>query len=94
MATLGVPIRLLLEAEKHKVTVEMKSGETFRGLLSTAESSMNLQLSDCICTASNGKVRKMDAVYLKGSGIRLIVVPEMLRNAPCLGKQSAKRKRE
>lgn len=47
---------------------QMKSGETFRGLLSTAESSMNLQLSDCICTASNGKVRVKWSVAKRDHG--------------------------
>ena len=60
----GVPIKLLLESESHKVTVEMRSGEVYRGLLTDAESTMNVSLSEVICTARNGKVKKMESVYL------------------------------
>ena len=43
---LGVPIKLLHEAEGHVVTVELKNGETYRGLLDEAEDTMNVRLSD------------------------------------------------
>ena len=43
---LGVPIKLLHEAEGHVVTVELKNGETYRGLLDEAEDTMNVRLSE------------------------------------------------
>ena len=42
----SVPIKLLHEAEGHIVTVEMKSGEIYRGLLVEAEETMNCQLKE------------------------------------------------
>ena len=42
----GVPIKLLHEGEGHVVTVEMKTGEIYRGLLSEAEDTMNCQLKE------------------------------------------------
>lgn len=65
----------------------MKSGETFRGLLSQSEPSMNMLLTAVTCTRSTGLTQSLDSVYLRGSGVRLVVVPEMLRQAPCLGKR-------
>lgn len=45
-ANVGVPITILHEGEGHVVTVELKNGETYRGLLSEAEDTMNCQLKD------------------------------------------------
>ena len=45
-AALGVPIKLLHEAESHIVTVEMKNGEAYRGLLEEAEDTMNCKLTE------------------------------------------------
>jgi small nuclear ribonucleoprotein D3 len=35
--SIGVPLKLLHEAENHVVTIELKSGEFFRGYLMEAE---------------------------------------------------------
>ncbi len=45
-ASVGVPIKLLHEGEGHIVTVELKNGETYRGLLLESEDTMNCQLKD------------------------------------------------
>jgi small nuclear ribonucleoprotein D3 len=73
----------------------MKSGEIYRGLLLSAEDTMNVSLSEVIRTARNGKISKLPNVYLRGSGIRFIALPDLLKNAPCFQKvQSMKRKME
>eukprot|EP00588_Corethron_pennatum_P012981 CAMPEP_0194276958 /NCGR_PEP_ID=MMETSP0169-20130528/9415_1 /TAXON_ID=218684 /ORGANISM="Corethron pennatum, Strain L29A3" /LENGTH=117 /DNA_ID=CAMNT_0039020805 /DNA_START=132 /DNA_END=485 /DNA_ORIENTATION=+ len=82
----GVPVQLLLEAEQHKVTVEMKNGEIYRGLLISSEETMNVSLIDVILTARDGRVSKLHAVYLRGSNIRFIVLPDVLRDAPLFNK--------
>jgi small nuclear ribonucleoprotein D3 len=45
-STLGVPIKLLHEAEGHVVTVELKNGETYRGVLTDTEDTMNCQMKE------------------------------------------------
>ncbi len=35
--SIGVPIKLLHEAENHVVTIELKNGELYRGYLSDVE---------------------------------------------------------
>jgi small nuclear ribonucleoprotein (snRNP)-like protein len=42
----GVPIKLLHEAESHVVTIELKSGEAYRGILDESEETMNCQLTE------------------------------------------------
>jgi small nuclear ribonucleoprotein D3 len=64
------------------VTVEMKSGEMYRGKLVEAEDNMNMRLADITYTARDGRVAQLDAVYVRGSKVRFVVVPDMLRNAP------------
>ncbi|KAL7523441.1 hypothetical protein ACHAWF_000522 [Thalassiosira exigua] len=86
MSNVGIPIKLLYEAEGMKVTVEMKNGEIYRGLLLNAEDTMNMTLSEVVRTARNGQVSKIPTVYLRGSGVRFIALPDLLRNAPAFKK--------
>lgn len=64
----------------------MKNGEIYRGLLLNAEDTMNLTLSEVIRTARNGQVSRLPTVYLRGSGIRFVALPDLLRNAPAFKK--------
>jgi small nuclear ribonucleoprotein D3 len=81
-STVGVPVRLLKEAEGHVITGELRNGEIYRGKLEAAEDTMNVQLSAVIHTGRDGKVTKLENVYLRGSQIRFILLPELLRHAP------------
>jgi len=71
----------------------MKSGETYRGLLLSAEDTMNMSLSDVVRTARNGQVSKLTSVYLRGSGVRFIALPDLLRNAPVFKKVASMKKK-
>jgi small nuclear ribonucleoprotein (snRNP)-like protein len=53
---IGIPIKVLHDAEGHTVTVELKTGEVFRGKLDEAEDNMNVHLSNCTKTAKDGRV--------------------------------------
>ena len=44
--TLGVPVKVLHEAEGHTVTVESATGELYRGVLIEAEDNMNMQVQN------------------------------------------------
>jgi small nuclear ribonucleoprotein D3 len=92
---IGIPIQLLYEAEGMKISVELKNGEMYRGLLLGAEDTMNVSLSEVIKTARNGKISKLSQVYLRGPAIRLMVLPDLLKSAPMFQKvQTQKRKLE
>jgi small nuclear ribonucleoprotein D3 len=58
--SIGVPIKLLHEAENHVITVETKSGELYRGFLMDAEDTMNMRLDDVYITRRNGKQYRLD----------------------------------
>jgi small nuclear ribonucleoprotein D3 len=93
MSKLGVPIKLLFEAEGMKITVEMKSGEIYRGLLVSAEDTMNVGLSDVLKTARNGQVSKLPNIYLRGSSIRFIALPDLLKSAPIFQKVALQKRK-
>lgn len=78
----GVPLTVLHEGEGHVVTVELKNGESYRGVLSEAEDTMNCQMRDVTVTARDGRVSKLEHVFLRGGMIKFIVLPDILKNAP------------
>lgn len=49
--SLGIPVKLLHEATGHIVTVEMKSGELYRGSMVECEDNWNCQLENITYTA-------------------------------------------
>ncbi|KAL1925159.1 uncharacterized protein VTP21DRAFT_42 [Calcarisporiella thermophila] len=86
MATIGIPIKLLHEATGHIITLELNNGQTYRGKLLAAEDNMNCQLREITVTARDGQVSQLDQVYIRGSHIRFIIIPDMLKNAPMFKK--------
>ena len=55
--SIGIPIKLLHEAEGHIVTLETVMGEIYRGKLLEAEDNMNCQLQSVTVTGRSGQVR-------------------------------------
>eukprot|EP00002_Diphylleia_rotans_P040620 TRINITY_DN9671_c0_g4_i1.p1 TRINITY_DN9671_c0_g4~~TRINITY_DN9671_c0_g4_i1.p1 ORF type:complete len:121 (+),score=25.83 TRINITY_DN9671_c0_g4_i1:61-423(+) len=88
--SVGIPVKLLHEANGHIVTVELVSGETYRGKLHDSEDNMNLQLTEVTATGRDGRISKLDQVFLRGSKVRFVIVPDMLRNAPMFKNVGAK----
>jgi len=93
MSNVGVPIKLLFEAEGMKITVEMKNGEIYRGLLLGAEDTMNVSLSEVLRTARNGQISKLPNVYLRGKSIRFIALPDLLKSAPIFQKVATQKRK-
>ncbi|KAL3632445.1 Small nuclear ribonucleoprotein SmD3b [Castilleja foliolosa] len=100
--SLGIPVKLLHEASGHVVTVELKSGELYRGSMIECEDNWNCQLENITYTAKmnthisleplldiliplvqvDGKVSQLEHVFIRGSKVRFMVIPDMLKNAP------------
>ncbi|KAF4586019.1 Small nuclear ribonucleoprotein Sm D3 [Ophiocordyceps camponoti-floridani] len=89
-STIGVPIKLLHEAQGHIVTLEITNGTTYRGKLLDAEDNMNVQLKDITVTARDGRVSHLEQVYIRGSHVRFFIIPDMLRNAPIRARASGR----
>ncbi|XP_055848538.1 small nuclear ribonucleoprotein Sm D3 isoform X2 [Episyrphus balteatus] len=88
--SIGVPIKVLHEAEGHIVTCETITGEVYRGKLIEAEDNMNCQLTQITVTYRDGRTTNLENVYIRGSKIRFLILPDMLKNAPMFKKQSGK----
>ena len=80
--SIGVPIKVLHEAEGHIVTLETIMGELFRGKLVEAEDNMNCLLTNITVTYRDGRTAQLEQVYIRGSKIRFLILPDMLKNAP------------
>lgn len=80
--SIGVPLKLLHEAENHVVTIELKTDELYRGYLIDAEDTMNCRMDTVTVTSRDGKISVLEQVYIRGSQIRFVIVPDMLKNAP------------
>uniref|UniRef100_A0A6B2EGN4 Small nuclear ribonucleoprotein Sm D3 n=1 Tax=Phlebotomus kandelakii TaxID=1109342 RepID=A0A6B2EGN4_9DIPT len=88
--SIGVPIKVLHEAEGHIVTCETITGEVYRGKLIEAEDNMNCQMTQITVTYRDGRTANLENVYIRGSKIRFLILPDMLKNAPMFKKQGAK----
>ena len=85
----SIPIKLLNETQGHVVSVELTTGETYRGKLVESEDNMNIQLKDCVAVGRDGKeTTTMSNVFVRGSNIMFIVVPDLLQHAPMFKKKS------
>lgn len=73
---LGVPLKLLNDFLKRKITVETIFGDVFEGELIDAQENMSVSLNKVNATLNGGKTVVMRNVYVKGSTIRLISFPE------------------
>ena len=62
-------------------------------MLLGAEETMNLTLNDVIRTSKSGQVSKLPSVYLRGSGVRFIALPDLLKNSPIFKKVSVMKRK-
>lgn len=88
--SIGIPIKVLHEAEGHVITVETNSGEVFRGKLLEAEDNMNVMMSQITATSRDGRVSQLENIFIRGSKIRFLILPDMLKNAPMFKKMGVK----
>ena len=78
----SVPLRLLFEAVEHVIEIELVSGERYRGKLIQVQADMNARLRSVTCHPVKGHVTHIDEIFLRGSQIRYIILPDALRNHP------------
>lgn len=88
--SIGVPIKVLHEAEGHVITCETNTGEVYRGKLIEAEDNMNCQMQNLTVTHRDGQIGQLENVYIRGSKIRFLILPDMLKNAPMFKRPGGK----
>ncbi|ETV99459.1 hypothetical protein H310_08142 [Aphanomyces invadans] len=90
--SLGVPLSLLHEGEGHAITLELKNGEIYRGHLVESEDSMNCQLKQVTLTGRDGQISRLEQVYIRGSQVKLFILPDLLQKSPLFKKVQALKK--
>ena len=70
------------ESKNHVITIELTNGELYRGYLTNVEDTMNCLLENCQKTDVDGKKAYYDQIYIRGSQVRFVIVPDMFKNAP------------
>ncbi|RCN38772.1 LSM domain protein [Ancylostoma caninum] len=76
-----LPLSLLRTAQNHPMLIELKNGETYNGHLQSCDSWMNIHLRDVIFTSKDGdKFFKMPEVYIRGSTVKYLRIPETVRS--------------
>jgi len=88
--SIGVPVKLLHEAVGHTVTIELKTGEIYRGQLTDSEDNMNCQMANISFTARDGRQSELENAFIRGSKIRFFILPDMLKNAPMFKRVDGK----
>lgn len=79
---ISVPLKMLYEAQGFIVTVVMENKEEFRGKFVGVEDNMNVQLQSVTKTHRNGSKTEAEHVFLRGSMILYVQVPDNLKWAP------------
>ena len=72
--------------------VELKSGEMYRGELHEAEDNWNVQLANATATGRDGKTSHVEHIFIRGSRVRFVIVPDMLKKAPMFKRIDPKHK--
>merc|ERR1739848_942894 len=85
----AIPIKILHEAEGHIITVETSTGEIYRGKLQDAEDNMNIQMQNVTMTHRSGNTEQLQKIYIRGSQVRFMILPDMLKSAPMLNQSKA-----
>ncbi|KAJ1677126.1 small nuclear ribonucleoprotein Sm D3 [Spiromyces aspiralis] len=88
--SIGVPIKLLHEVQGHIVTIELKTGQEYRGVVVDVEDNMNVQLKQIEVRQRDGRKSHMERAYIRGSTIRYFVIPDMFKNAPMIKNMDPK----
>ncbi|KAJ1958403.1 small nuclear ribonucleoprotein Sm D3 [Dipsacomyces acuminosporus] len=88
--SIGVPVKLLHESQGHIITLELKTGQLYRGQLTETEDNMNVQMKDITVTERDGRTSHLKHVYVRGSNVRFFIVPDMLKNAPMFKRMDPK----
>jgi small nuclear ribonucleoprotein D3 len=83
-ASSGIPVKLLHEAVGTIVTAELDNGDLYTGRLTSTEDNINVQLDDAKKTTKGGKVHECPTVFIRGSNIVFVQLPEALKASPAV----------
>jgi len=68
---------LLKDSKPFLISIETKGKKIFRGNLTFIEENMNCILENAILIDQNGKLSKFKSVFLRGSNIKIFIIPDV-----------------
>ena len=72
-----LPTELLKTAVNHTMSVELKNGETYAGLLVGIDKFMNLHMRDIVASDKDGeRLWKIPDCYVRGNTVKGLRLPE------------------
>ena len=75
-------LKILKDSKPFLISIETKGNKTFRGNLIFVEENMNCILENTILIDPNGKISKFKSVFLRGSNIKIFIIPDSLGKVP------------
>ncbi|ABA27361.1 spliceosomal snRNA-associated Sm core protein required for pre-mRNA splicing (nucleomorph) [Bigelowiella natans] len=78
----GIPLKLIHQAEKHQISVKLKDGKLLIGELMNSEDNWNLCLKKVIIKEKENKSSKSMLYFVRGNQITFIIIPEILKYSP------------
>ena len=64
-------------SENTQIMVEVKSGETYNGILKAVDKFMNIKLADAVLTNSKGEVfHSIKEVYIRGNTLKYFTLED------------------
>jgi len=86
-SSIGVPIKLIHESDKHNVSILMRNSDFIRGELYSSEDNWNICIKDAVIL-SKFRVLRKSFLFVKGNQIKYISLPEILKNSPMFKSSS------
>jgi len=80
--SVGIPLLLLHDAQGAEITIELKDGCTYQGLLEECQDNMNCTMKNVTRTDLDGNTTSLSMAYVRGNMILFFSIPEMLKHAP------------
>jgi small nuclear ribonucleoprotein D3 len=80
----GIPVKLLFDSVGTIVSAELMNGDLYRGRLTNIEDNMNMQLDDTEITTRGGQKTTQKSVFLRGSSVVFLQLPDLLKTSPAL----------
>ena len=71
--------RVLTDSRPFLISIETRGNKTFRGNLIFIEENMNCILENTISIDQYGKISKFKSVFLRGSNIKIFIIPDILK---------------
>lgn len=72
-----LPLTILRAGKSQPTLVELKSGETYSGVLASCDTFMNVHMVNAICTSKKGdEFWKLNECFIRGNNVKSFRFPE------------------